>query len=145
VRLTGEDMKMRAVAVCLAVLALAGGALYAREEQRQDQPKVEELLKAPLAGEPGREVDIRIYTFAPGTLLPWHVHPGAHEFVYQLEGTLTLEIEGQPTRDVKAGEAVYVPPNVVHRGSNRSATAAAKLHVVRVKPKDKPLAEDVPR
>jgi quercetin dioxygenase-like cupin family protein len=127
------------------VLALAGGALYAREESPQDQPKIEELLKAPLTGEPGREVDIRIYTFAPGTVLPWHIHPDGHEFVYQLEGTLTLEIEGKPTREVKAGEAVYVPPNVVHRGSNRSATEPAKLHVVRVKPKDKPLAEDVPR
>jgi quercetin dioxygenase-like cupin family protein len=136
---------MRAIIACLAVLALAGATLYAREEPPQDQPKIEELLKAPLDGEPDREVDIRIYTFAPGTVLPWHIHPDAHEFVYQLEGTLTLEVEGQPTREVKAGEAAYVPPNVVHRGSNRSATEPAKLHVVRVKPKEKPLAEDVPR
>ena len=138
-------MRMRALFACLAALALVGGTLYAREGPPQDQPKIDELLNAPLAGEAGKEVDIKIYTFAPGTVLPWHIHPDAHEFVYQLEGTLTLEFEGQATREVKAGEAVYVPPNVVHRGSNRSPTEPAKLHVVRVKPRDKPLTENVPR
>jgi quercetin dioxygenase-like cupin family protein len=136
-------MRMRIVVAFLAGVTVAGGVPYAREEASQDQVKAVQLLEAPLAGEPGKEVDIRVYTFAPGTVLPWHIHPDAHEFNYQLEGTLTLEFQGQPPRDLKPGEAIYVPPNVVHRGLNRSATEPAKVHVVRVKPKDKPLVEEV--
>jgi quercetin dioxygenase-like cupin family protein len=44
---------------------------------------------------------------------------------------------------LKRGEAVYVAPNVVHRGVNVSRTQAAKIFVLRVKPKDKPLTTEV--
>ena len=44
---------------------------------------------------------------------------------------------------LKSGYAVYVAPNVVHRGVNVSRTQAAKLVVVRVKPKDEPLTKEV--
>ena len=40
------------------------------------------------------------------------------------------------------GEADYLEPNVVHRGLNRS-DAPVRLFVVRIKPKDKPLVEEV--
>jgi len=71
--------------------------------------------------------------------VPWHIHPDAHEFNYELDGVLTLQIEGKDSRSLKQGEAVYVPPNVVHRGINLSRTQPAKIVVVRVKPKTKPL------
>jgi quercetin dioxygenase-like cupin family protein len=134
---------LRIAVVCAALLAAAVGASlsYAREEQPPGKVEAHHLLTKPLAGEPGKEVDIEIYTFPPGSSVPWHIHPDAHEFDYQLEGTLTLEIEGEPPRDLKAGEAVYVPPNVVHRGLNKSATEPAKIYVVRVKPVGKPLTE----
>lgn len=132
---------------CIAVLCsaiLAGLLGIAAPLAREDvAPKVEaqHLLTAPLAGEPGKEVDIEIYTFPPGASVPWHIHPDAHEFDYELEGTLTLEVKGEPPRDLKAGEALYLPPNVVHRGENKSATEPAKVYVVRVKPVGKPLTE----
>jgi len=44
---------------------------------------------------------------------------------------------------VKRGEAIYVAPNVVHRGLNVSRTQPAKIFVVRVKPKDRPLTTEV--
>jgi uncharacterized RmlC-like cupin family protein len=44
---------------------------------------------------------------------------------------------------LKRGDAVYVAPNVMHRGLNVSRTQAAKIFVVRVKPKDKPLTTEV--
>jgi uncharacterized RmlC-like cupin family protein len=42
-----------------------------------------------------------------------------------------------------AGDADYVAPNVVHRGMNLS-DAPVKLVVIRIKPKDAPLVQDVP-
>ena len=44
---------------------------------------------------------------------------------------------------MKRGDAVYVAPNVVHRGLNMSRTQPAKVVVVRVKPKDRPLTTEV--
>jgi quercetin dioxygenase-like cupin family protein len=76
-------------------------------------------------------------------MLPWHIHPDAHEIAYVLEGDFTFERAGAPPREMKAGEADYLPPNVVHRGLNKSGQPV-KLFVVRIKPKDKPLVEEVP-
>src|SRR3990172_10806638 len=106
----------------LLACGISAGALFAREDQGSAKVEAQPLLKHDLAGEPGKEVDIHIYTFPPGVSVPWHIHPGAHEFDYELEGTLTLEIAGEGKRALKAGEAAYVPPNAVHRGLNESAT-----------------------
>lgn len=105
--------------------------------------EAEQLLVADLVGEPDKEVNIQLYTFPPGASVPWHIHPDTHEFDYQLEGALTLQKEGEGTKLIKRGETVYVAPNVVHRGTNVSRTQAAKIFVVRVKPKNRPLTEEM--
>ncbi len=127
-----------------AVLAcgIGAGALLAREPEGGVTAK--ELLQEALKGEPGKEVNMQVYTFAPGASVPWHIHPDAQEFDYAISGTLTLEMAGAPRRELKAGEAIYVPPNVVHRGLNLSATEPMQVFVVRVKPKDKPLTHEMP-
>jgi quercetin dioxygenase-like cupin family protein len=125
----------------LLAASMAAHAVSAREDAAPPKVEAQHLLTAPLKGEPGKEVDIEVYVFPPGSSVPWHIHPDAHEFDYQLEGTLTLEVKGKPPRDLKAGESVYVPPNVVHRGWNKSTTGTAKVYVVRIKPIGKPLTE----
>lgn len=134
-------MRKPAVTLCavLFAAALGTGALLARDAAAPPKVEVQHLLTKPLAGAPGQQVNIAVYTFPPGASVPWHIHPDAHEFDYELEGTLTLEIEGAPPRDLKAGEAFYLRPNVVHRGLNKSKTTPARVYVVRVKPKDQPL------
>ena len=127
------------VVVCATGLALA---LEARS-RATGVVKGEQLLVADLAGEPGKEVDMQVYTFPPGASVAWHIHPDAHEFDYEIDGTLTLNYEGQESKALKRGEAVYVPPNVVHRGVNLSRTQPARVVVVRVKPKDQPLTTEV--
>jgi len=37
-----------------------------------------------------------------------------------IEGDFTFEIEGEAPKEIKAGEASYLAPNVVHRGMNKS-------------------------
>ena len=103
----------------------------------------DQLIAEALAGDPDKEVRAQIYAFPPGAVLPWHIHPDAHEIAYVLEGTLTFQRAGEEPRKIKAGEADYLAPNIVHRGMNES-DLPVKLFVVRIKPKDKPLVEEVP-
>jgi quercetin dioxygenase-like cupin family protein len=128
--------------VTAVFVALAGPGL-AREPAGQNAVTAEQLIAEALAGEEGKEVNVQIYTFAPGAVLPWHIHPDAHEVAYVLEGEFTFERAGEQPRKLKPGEADYLPPNIVHRGLNEGDTAV-KLFVVRIKPKDKPLVEEVP-
>jgi quercetin dioxygenase-like cupin family protein len=123
---------------------LAGAALtLAREPEGAGAVSTEQLIAEALAGDPSKQVNARIYLLPPGVVLPWHIHPDAHEISYVIEGTLTFQKAGQAPEDVEAGEADYLAPNVVHRGMNKTGKPV-KLFVVRIKPKDKPLAEDVP-
>jgi quercetin dioxygenase-like cupin family protein len=69
--------------------------------------------------------------------------PDAHEIAYVVEGDFSFQLEGEPIRELKAGEAAYLRPNVVHRGMNNS-DKPVKLFVVRIKPKDAPLVVEVP-
>jgi len=134
--------------IALFVAALTGlgaftGAtdlLYARQETAPPKVEAQHLLTKPLTGEPGKEVDIQVYTFPPRSAVPWHTHPGAHEFEYGLEGTLMIEEEGKAPHALSSGEAYYLAPDVVHRGWTPSKTEPAKIYVVRIKPKGAPLA-----
>lgn len=117
-----------------------GSLLHARQDAVPPKVEALHLLTKPLVGEPGKEVDIQVYTFPPQSAVPWHIHAGAHEFEYGLEGILMIEEEGKAPHALKAGEAYYLAPDVVHRGWNPSKTEPAKIYVVRVKPAGAPLA-----
>ena len=54
-----------------------------------------------------------------------------------------MQREGRDSTSLRPGEAVYIAPNVVHRGLNLSRTRPAKVVVVRVKPKGTPLVTEV--
>jgi quercetin dioxygenase-like cupin family protein len=137
-------MPTKALITTIVVTSVVGLALLIeRQAEAPGEVKAEQLLVSDLAGEPDKEVNIQVYTFPPGASVPWHIHPDAHEFDYELYGSLVLQTEGQASKELNRGEAVYVAPNVVHRGVNVSRTQAAKVFVVRVKPKDKPLTTEV--
>ena len=138
-------MRLRIYIVSVALLAgIAGaGLVLAREPDSQDGVTAQQLLDEQLALEPGKKVNVHTYTFAPGAVLPWHIHPDADEIAYVVEGNFTFQLEGEPLKELKTGEAFYLRPNVVHRGMNKG-DKPVKLFVVRIKPKDMPLAVNVP-
>lgn len=137
-------MKIRFAIVAVAAVLLACGSLvHAREPYGESGITAEQLLAEALAGDPAKEVNVQLYTFAPGDSTPWHIHPDAHEIAYVVSGTFTFQRAGAEPTTLKTGEAEYLVPNVVHRGMNEG-DVPVKLFVVRIKPKDKPLAEDVP-
>ena len=135
--------RIAVVGVLLAAWLSGSGPILAREPGEHSGVSVERLIAEALAGDPSKEVLAQVYTFPPGTVLPWHIHPDAHEIAYILEGTLTFERAGKAPKEIAAGEADYVAPNVVHRGINKTGKPV-KLFVVRIKPKDKPPVEEVP-
>jgi quercetin dioxygenase-like cupin family protein len=142
-------MKRRHIAVVVASTAAVGalaGTVLAHPERSQQQS--EQVLKQDLVGEPGKEVVATLYTLAPHTVPPgpsagWHIHPDAQEVTFVVQGAFRMEIEGQEAKELKAGEALYLAPNVMHRGMN-PGDETLKLYVVRIKPKDKPIIQPVP-
>jgi quercetin dioxygenase-like cupin family protein len=97
-----------------------------------------EVVRDEMTGMPGEEVVVQYVELKPGAAIPWHMHPDGHEISVVVEGSETLEIEGQPPRTVSVGEGFHLQPNVVHRGSN-DTNAPARIVTVRIKPKDKPI------
>jgi quercetin dioxygenase-like cupin family protein len=138
-------MRMR-IAVSAALflgLIFVGGLVLAREPDASDKVSSQELFIKELASDPSKEVVSQLLAFQPGAVMPWHIHPDTHEVAYVIEGTFTFERAGEAPKVMHAGDADYVAPNVVHRGMNLWG-APVKLFVVRIKPKDAPLAQDVP-
>ncbi len=76
--------------------------------------------------------------FIPGDAAGKHTHPG-EELGYVLEGTLQLEVAGQPPRTLNAGEVFFIPAGVVHDGKN-VGSGPAKVLATYVVEKGKPVA-----
>ena len=128
-----------------AAFAFAAGFLASNlATARQPAVTAKTILQTDVKGGVFEEAVVQVYEFAPGAELPWHIHPDAHEIAYILDGALTLEIDGQGSRVLRAGEASHVAPNAVHRGSSDPALGV-KLIAVRFKPKDKPLVTLIQR
>ena len=99
------------------------------------------LLRTDEPGSPTHEAVMGIAEIAPGAMAGRHRHPGV-EIGYVLEGSVTLEHEGQPVKALKAGDAFKNEPGV-HNARNTSTTPVKILAVYLVE-KGKPLAEPVP-
>ena len=138
-------MRHSVVAVALFAAGIAVG-LASSEMLHAQAPAfvTKQLLHTDLANLPGQEVLVSASTWQPGHRLPLHMHPDGHEFTYVIEGEQTLEIDGEGTKVVKAGELLYTPPGVVHYGRNASDKELKTL-VLRIKPKDKPILVEVKR
>jgi quercetin dioxygenase-like cupin family protein len=87
---------------------------------------------------PGYVTIIAEATIEPGIVIARHTHPGI-ESSYIVEGELELPIQGQPTRIIKAGDALQVPPETPHAGGKPSAMKVRGITIYVVE-KDKPLA-----
>ncbi|OCK59146.1 cupin domain-containing protein [Bradyrhizobium sp. LMTR 3] len=79
-------------------------------------------------------------TFKPGDKTVYHTHRFPVT-VYVLEGTFTLELDGRPPLNVKAGEAMVEPPKVAMTGYNRSATEPTKVVIFYVSANDTPFLD----
>ena len=66
---------------------------------------------------PGRDI-VQVLTEIPvGVASGWHLHPG-EEVGYIVAGTVQMEIEGQPTLILHAGEGFLIPPRTPHNATD---------------------------
>ncbi len=125
----------RAAIVAVAVFVGAAG-IQALNAQQAPAVKRSVLLKQDM-GIPGREAIMASVELPPGSQEGRHTHP-AEAYVFVLEGTISLENEGQPTATLKAGDVFFVAPGKIHQAIN-NGKATAKLAAVFVVEKGKPL------
>jgi len=109
-----------------------------------DAADVKELFAIDLPNSPGKEGRMVEVSYPPGAQDVVHRHD-AHAFVYVLEGTIIMQLKGQPAVTLQAGQTFYEGPTDVHVvGRNASTTAPARFVVVLLKAKGAPILTPVP-
>lgn len=99
---------------------------------------VKPLLAKDLIGLTGKQGMMLTVEYEPGASSTKHRHD-AHVFVYVLEGSVIMQVEGGKAVTLGPGETFYESPKDIHSVSkNASATKPAKFLVFIVKDKDKP-------
>ena len=126
-----------------AVGMVVGGLSTEFVHAQAPQYQTKQVLQTDLNNLPGQEIIVFASTWQPGFRLPLHMHPNGHEITYVVDGEQTFEIEGIGTKVVKAGEAIYTPPNTPHFGRNATNRVSRTL-VIRIKDRDKPITNDLP-
>jgi len=121
---------MKLVLVTLAMV----GTLIAQ------QAKVTPLLSKDLPELAGKEGTMLTVELPPGENGKIHRH-NAHVFVYVLEGSIVMQVQGGKQVTLNPGETFYESPADIHAvGRNASATKPAKFLVFMVKDKGAPVA-----
>jgi len=123
---------------------IVGGLATEFVRAQAPQYQTTQVLQTDLNNLPGQEIIVFASTWQPGFRLPLHMHPNGHEITYVVEGEQTFEIEGVGTKTVRAGEAIYTPPNTPHFGRNATEKVSRTV-VIRVKDKDKPITIEIKR
>ena len=106
-------------------------------------PKVTPLLTKDLAGVTGKEAVMLTVEYPPGGSSSKHRH-NAHTFVYVLEGSIVMQVQGGKEVTLGPGQTFYESPDDVHTVSkNASDSQPAKFLVFFVKEKGAPAAVPV--
>ncbi|HEU0123984.1 MAG TPA: cupin domain-containing protein [Bryobacteraceae bacterium] len=103
------------------------------------ETKVTPLESKPFANIPGKEGQMVLVEYPPGGKDPVHRH-NAHGFIYVLEGTIVMQVQGGKPVTLGPGQTFYEGPQDVHTvGRNASQTKPAKFLVLLVKDQGAPV------
>lgn len=123
---------MKTAILTTALFCLMTGSAMAQA------PTVTPQMTKDLADFPGKEALMITVEYAPGGSDPIHRHD-AHAFLYVLEGSVVMQVEGGPAVTLTPGQTFYEGPNDVHVvGKNASTTKPAKFVVLLLKNKGAP-------
>lgn len=127
-------MKYRSVAQATLVGAFCLLSTFASAEDAKINP----LLTKDLTGLAGKEGTMLMVEYAPGGSTDKHRH-NAHTFVYVLEGSIVMQVEGGKAVTLGPGQTFYESPEDIHTVSkNASDSQPAKFLVFFVKDKGAP-------
>jgi len=105
--------------------------------------KVTPLLTKELTGASGKEGVMLTVEYPPGASSSKHRH-NAHTFVYVLEGSIVMQVDGGKEVTLGPGQTFYESPDDVHTVSkNASDSKPAKFLVFFVKDKGAPASVPV--
>jgi quercetin dioxygenase-like cupin family protein len=122
-----------------AAFALIAALFFSGNAYADAGAKVTTLMRQPLANHPGKDGILVSVEFAPGHVDAAHRHPG-HVFVYVLEGSVEMQMEGGELQTLRAGDTFYENPRDTHPvGRNVSKTQSAKLLVFFIADQNVPL------
>jgi quercetin dioxygenase-like cupin family protein len=69
----------------------------------------------------GSDVQVRLFTLAPGEAIPWHYHSAVTDWYFVLEGTLAIETRtASDRRLLPVGASYHLPAKTARRLSNPS-------------------------
>ena len=124
---------MKNIILTIAIAACVLAAQLAPAAPAAPPADVKELMSKPLTDIPGKEGLMLAVTYPPGSADEIHRH-NAHAFLYVIEGSIVMQLQGAKPVTLKAGETFYEGPNDVHIvGRNASDSKPAKFVVVLVK------------
>jgi quercetin dioxygenase-like cupin family protein len=104
------------------------------------QATITPLFQTELGDLEGQEGVMLTVEYPPGVASAAHRH-NAHVFVYVLEGSVIMQVEGADPKTLSAGETFYETPADVHTVSmNASDTEPARILVFTVKPRGAPVS-----
>ena len=131
----------------LSVLALLwSSAVAAHGQQGNDAPPpvVTPVMTQALPDYPGKEALMLAVEYPPGGADPVH-RPDAHGFIYVLEGSIVMGVEGGKEVTLTPGQSFHEGPDDVHTvGRNASREKPAKFLVLLLKDAGKPAVIAVP-
>jgi quercetin dioxygenase-like cupin family protein len=119
-------MKKRLLSGLLAASTVAFGAMLCAAQPAPTTRK--ELQRAALAAAPGRDAVSVLAEIPVGAASARHSHPG-DDLGYVLEGTIVLQVDGQPPLTLHAGDAFTTPPGRVHNARNIGTVTARALDI----------------
>jgi quercetin dioxygenase-like cupin family protein len=128
--------------VIVAAITLPAMTRIRNAQALQGGPQLTQLLKADLEGQGQtvQETVVNLLEMAAGISSPLHMHPGAQEIVFVIDGNLVVEIEGNGSREVAAGAIALIPAEAPHLVRNDTQTGARALVTHSRSNKEKPLA-----
>jgi quercetin dioxygenase-like cupin family protein len=130
----------KTAALCAVFVAVGAAGIGMLKAQQAPSVKRTILLKQDMTI-PGREAVMASVELPPGGTEGRHTHP-AEVYGFVLEGTISLEAEGQATTTLKPGDVFHIAPGQIHQGTNHGATTA-RLAAVFIAEKGKPLTTQV--
>lgn len=102
------------------------------------EPVVTALTTRALPDLPGKEGMMIVVNYPPGGADPVHRHD-ASAFVYVLEGSIVMQVQGGKEVTLTAGQTFFEGPNDIHTvGRNASKTQPARFLAVLIKKQGAP-------
>ncbi len=130
----------------LATLALAAFSMLVADVALAQAPAPAPAIKRTLlqridVGD-NREAILGVAEIPPGAAAGRHTHPGV-EFGYVVEGSASLEVEGETPKLLKAGDSYTIPMGKIH-DAKTVGDKPVKVLATYVVEKGRPLATPAP-